>query len=78
MLKHFDTNKDGKISFDEFLRAVRGELNPHRLKFVHMAYDKLDKNGDGTVTLDDIKMAYDVSYHPDVNIQILLTHSLPS
>lgn len=31
-----------------------------------MAYDKLDKNGDGTVTLDDIKMAYDVSYHPDV------------
>ena len=40
-----------------------------------MAYDKLDKNGDGTVTLDDIKMAYDVSYHPDVNIQILFTLS---
>lgn len=33
-----------------------------------MAYDKLDKNGDGTVTLDDIKMAYDVSYHPDVSL----------
>ena len=36
-----------------------------------MAYDKLDKNGDGTVTLDDIKIAYDVSYHPDVSLQYL-------
>ena len=26
-LKYFDTNKDGKISFMEFLGAVRGELN---------------------------------------------------
>ena len=38
-----------------------------------MAYDKLDKNGDGTVTLDDIKMAYDVSFHPDVSLIYLNT-----
>lgn len=38
-----------------------------------MAYDKLDKNGDGTVTLDDIKMAYDVSYHPDVSLLYIST-----
>lgn len=66
-MKHFDTNRDGKISFDEFLRAVRGELNPHRLKFVKMAYAKLDKNGDGTVTLADLRDTYDVSFHPDVS-----------
>lgn len=30
IVKYFDTNHDGKISFDEFLRAIRGELNPHR------------------------------------------------
>lgn len=30
IVKYFDTNADGKISFDEFLRAIRGELNPAR------------------------------------------------
>jgi len=30
IVKHFDTNKDGQISFDEFLRAIRGDLNPRR------------------------------------------------
>jgi len=30
IVKHFDTNKDGKLSFDEFLRAIRGDLNARR------------------------------------------------
>ena len=32
---------------------------------VHMAYNVLDKDGSGQVTIDDIRMAYDVSFHPD-------------
>ncbi len=65
ILKYFDTNKDGKLSFDEFLRAIRGELNERRAKMVLMAYDVLDKDGSGQVTIADIEMAYDVSFHPD-------------
>lgn len=65
VVKYFDTNRDGKISFDEFLRAVRGDLNDRRLEMVHMAYDVLDKSGDGLVTIDDIMMVYDASFHPD-------------
>lgn len=65
VVKYFDTNKDGKISFDEFLRAVRGDLNERRLEMVHMAYNVLDKSGDGLVTIDDIMDIYDASYHPD-------------
>jgi len=30
IVKHFDTNKDGQLSFDEFLRAIRGNLNQRR------------------------------------------------
>ena len=65
IVKHFDTNKDGNLSFDEFLRAIRGTLNDRRLDMVHQAYRVLDKDGSGQVTLDDIKLAYDVSFHPD-------------
>ena len=64
-MKHFDSNKDGQLSFDEFLRAIRGELNTRRLDMVHLAYRVLDKDGSGQVTIDDIRMAYDVSFHPD-------------
>jgi Ca2+-binding EF-hand superfamily protein len=31
----FDLNRDGTIDYDEFLRIIRGDLTPNRLKFVH-------------------------------------------
>jgi Ca2+-binding EF-hand superfamily protein len=65
IVKYFDTNKDGQISFDEFLRAIRGDLNERRTDMVHQAYRVLDKDGSGQVTIDDIRIAYDVSFHPD-------------
>lgn len=65
IVKHFDTNKDGKLSFDEFLRAIRGELNERRAGLVDQAYSVLDKNGDYLVTIADIEMAYNVDFHPD-------------
>ena len=65
IVKHFDTNKDGQLSFNEFLRAIRGDLNPRRQDMVHQAYAVLDKDGSGQVTIDDIRLAYDVSFHPD-------------
>jgi Ca2+-binding EF-hand superfamily protein len=66
VLKHFDRNGNGMVSFDEFLRAIRGEINSNRLVWIKKAYQKLDVNGDGTVKLDDIAKLYDVSKHPDV------------
>jgi len=65
IIKNFDTNRDGKLSFDEFIRAMRGDLNDRRLDMVHQAYKVLDKDGSGLVTIKDIEIAYDVSFHPD-------------
>jgi Ca2+-binding EF-hand superfamily protein len=34
IFKYFDKNNDGKISYDEFLRGVRGPLNARRAALV--------------------------------------------
>ena len=30
LLTHFDKDRDGTVNFDEFLIAIRGQLNPTR------------------------------------------------
>ena len=46
-LKYFDTNKDGKISFVEFLGAIRGELDEERRDVVHQAFFSVDRDMTG-------------------------------
>jgi len=69
LIKHFDRDNSGSVNFDEFLVALRGDLSESRLSYIKKAYDKLDINKDGLVTLDDIARIYDVSQHPDVIAQ---------
>ena len=66
LMAAFDKDNSGAISFDEFVEAMKGDLNAARLSWVKAAYSKLDVNGDGTVTLDDIAKLYDVASLPDV------------
>ena len=40
----FDLNRDGVLDIDEFLMAIRGDLNSFRLDLVQQAFKKLDKN----------------------------------
>ena len=60
----FDINKDGSVSYDEFLRAVRGPMSPMREKIVREAFSKLDRTGDGQVDINDIKGVYNARNHP--------------
>ena len=65
-MQHFDRDGNGSVDFNEFLRALKGDLNAARKRYIKMAYDKLDVNKDGLVKLDDIAKIYDASKHPDV------------
>lgn len=66
LFSYFDTDRSGCISSDEFLVGMRGDINPRRLGLIHTAFDLLDKDGSGQVTLEELQTAYDCSKHPDV------------
>ena len=40
-------------------------MSKMRLQLVDMAFAKLDKSGDGVVTIDDLKGVYNVKQHPE-------------
>lgn len=64
----FDRDGDGFITITEFLRTLRGEMNKRRTDMVMMAYERLDKNCDGTVTFKEIRSIYEAGTkdHPAV------------
>jgi len=62
----FDIDHNGYICFDELLVGLRGQMNKRRLDLVHMAFRVLDKTSDGKITIDDLRLAYDTSKHPEV------------
>lgn len=66
LMKRFDRDGDGMVNYDEFLRFLRGQINANRQAWIQKAYNKLDVNQDGTVTLMDIARLYDCSKHPDI------------
>ena len=43
-------------------------MNQFRKNFVKRAFDKLDKNKNGTIEIDDIKDVYNAKNHPDVKL----------
>lgn len=66
MFGAFDRNRDGSIQYDEFLRVIRGELNQNRLRLVEKAFNKMDKDGNGVLEVDDIMDIYNAKKHPAV------------
>lgn len=62
----FDADGNRRISFAEFVAAVRGQMNHRRLALCHAAYDLLDAAGDGFVKVDDMVAKYDFSQNERV------------
>lgn len=48
------------------MRSVVGEMNNYRKDLVKRAFNKLDRNSNGVVEIDDIKSFYNAKFHPDV------------
>jgi calcyphosin len=66
LFRTFDYDRSGLIEYDEFLRLIRGPMNPYRKSLVGKAFAKLDADGNGYVYIDDIRGVYTADKHPDV------------
>ena len=66
LLNHLDTNKDGVVSYDEFLYGLRGAPNADRQAIIDQCFAKFDRDGNGTITSADLRVVYDTSQHPKV------------
>ena len=66
LLDYLDANKDGVVSFDEFLIGLRGKPNADRQAIIDAAFAKFDIDGNGVVNSSDLRVVYDCSNHPKV------------
>ena len=58
-----DTDQSGEVSYDEFLREIRGDMNNSRRKYVDQAFSKLDLDKSGVVEFEEIKGLYNCKKH---------------
>ena len=61
-----DTDASGALSYNEFICAIRGAMNEKRKAICDQAYAKFDADGNGQVTIADIKGVYNADHHPKV------------
>lgn len=66
LFEYFDVDSSGSISYDEFIRAVRGPMNMARKRIVAQAFKKLDADGNGWIDINDVRGVYKANKHPDV------------
>eukprot|EP00828_Plagiopyla_frontata_P039942 TRINITY_DN5287_c0_g1_i1.p2 TRINITY_DN5287_c0_g1~~TRINITY_DN5287_c0_g1_i1.p2 ORF type:complete len:136 (+),score=26.98 TRINITY_DN5287_c0_g1_i1:327-734(+) len=66
ILSTLDRNNDGVVNFEEFLIAIRGQMNSRRQALVDKAFLKFDKDGFGIIDTKNLRGVYNCSQHPKV------------
>ena len=62
----FDRDGSGQISYDEFLRSIRGKMNPKRKAIAQRCFAIMDADNSGVLNINDIRQNYNAKMHPDV------------
>ena len=65
LMKYYDVDGDGNISYEEFLVGLKDPLTECRRELVDKAFHIMDKDGSGVIQVKDIKDIYDVSFSKD-------------
>ena len=66
LFRAFDRDRSGSVDYDELIRGIRGPMNSFRRSLVAQAWNKLNKDGNDIIDMEDIRGVYDPRNHPDV------------
>ena len=64
LFNFLDGKKSGKITIEQFIRGIRPEMSMHRRDLVMQAFQLLDVDRSGEVSMSEIKSLYDATHHP--------------
>ena len=65
IFNEFDQDKNSKLDITEFNHAMVGRMNSDRRHLVNQVFDKLDLNGNGILSTQEVLNAFDARGHPD-------------
>ena len=65
LMKFYDVDGDGNITYEEFIRGLRDPLTERRKNMVEKAFALVDRSGNGAISVEDIDAIYDVSQNQD-------------
>jgi hypothetical protein len=66
LFNSFDSTGSGMISLEKFLTDFKGGLSPSRQQLIAYAFQKINRTGFPTLSIDEIAENYSPSCHPDV------------
>eukprot|EP00743_Colponemidia_sp_Colp-15_P006408 GILK01006897.1.p1 GENE.GILK01006897.1~~GILK01006897.1.p1 ORF type:complete len:993 (-),score=218.03 GILK01006897.1:158-3094(-) len=66
LIRYFDHDGVGTITYDEFITDLKGELNHVRRELIKTAFAKLDVENTGYLSVDDLKKHFDSRNVSDV------------
>jgi Ca2+-binding EF-hand superfamily protein len=58
LFARFDRSKNGNISFSDWVITLRPPLSPGRYNVINEAFQKLDTNNDGNLSIEDFEKIY--------------------
>ena len=64
LFNYFDKDGSGYIDYGEFIGGILGDLSKFRKDILKQVFDKLDKNETGTITVGQLREAYNPKEHP--------------
>lgn len=62
----FDANDNGTVDFNEIMVALCADFAEKRLRIVNECFDKMDKNNNGVLEMEEVKASFDASRDPMV------------
>lgn len=66
LMTGLNTDNDGIVDYDLFLRCLRGQLNERRIACVKAIFCKFDLRQCGSVCVSDLRVAFNSNSHPKV------------